>query len=222
LIISNSAPSVNITAAGPVPKGSNFATTGSFTDPDSTAWTATVDYGDGSGAQPLALAGKTFNLSHIYAHEGAYTVKVAVTDDVGSTGIATATEYVFAYAPGGSSFVIGDKSANIGTEVTFWGAQWSKLNALSGASSPSSFKGFSSNPKTPAIGSAWSTDPGNSASPPAGPLPTYMLVIVSSSISKSGSQISGNTLHLVVVEVNSGYDGNPGHAGTGTVVAQYK
>ena len=47
-----------------------------------------------------------------------------------------------------------------------------------------------------------------------------MGVIVSSKISQSGSQISGNTVHLVVVKTNTGYAPDPGHAGTGTVVAQ--
>ena len=47
-----------------------------------------------------------------------------------------------------------------------------------------------------------------------------MGVIVSSKISQSGSQISGNTVHIVVVQTNSGYNPNVGHAGTGTVVAQ--
>jgi hypothetical protein len=47
-----------------------------------------------------------------------------------------------------------------------------------------------------------------------------MGVIVASSITNSGSTISGNTLHIVVVQTNSGYEPNPGHAGTGTVVAQ--
>ena len=47
-----------------------------------------------------------------------------------------------------------------------------------------------------------------------------MGVIVSSSITKSGSTISGNTPDIVVVKTNSGYAPDPGHAGTGTVVAQ--
>jgi hypothetical protein len=46
-----------------------------------------------------------------------------------------------------------------------------------------------------------------------------MAVIVSSKVSKSGSAISGNTPHVVVVKTNSGYAPDPGHAGTGTVVA---
>ena len=32
--------------------------------------------------------------------------------------------------------------------------------------------------------------------------------------------LAGNTLHMVVVKTNPGYDSNPGHAGTGTVVSQ--
>jgi hypothetical protein len=50
--------------------------------------------------------------------------------------------------------------------------------------------------------------------------PSYMGVIVSSSITQSGSTISGNTPDIVVVKTNSGYAPDPGHAGTGTVVAQ--
>ena len=46
-----------------------------------------------------------------------------------------------------------------------------------------------------------------------------MAVIVSSSISKAGSTISGNTVQEVIVKTNPGYAPNPGHAGTGTVVA---
>jgi len=58
-----------------------------FSDNDgSTSWTATVDYGDGTGVQTLALnANKTFVLDHLYA-PGAYDLTVAVTDDAGATG----------------------------------------------------------------------------------------------------------------------------------------
>jgi hypothetical protein len=117
------------------------------------------------------------------------------------------------------SFVIGDNNAAIGASVTYWGSQWAKQNSLSGGSAPSSFKGFAgstgSNP--PACGASWSTGPGNSADPPPS-VPQYMAVIVTSSASKSGSTISGNTRKVVIVKTNPGYDDNPGHAGTATVV----
>jgi hypothetical protein len=47
-----------------------------------------------------------------------------------------------------------------------------------------------------------------------------MLVIVSSQIGREGDQISGNVVHEVVVKTDPGYSTNPGHAGTGTVIAQ--
>jgi hypothetical protein len=37
---------------------------------------------------------------------------------------------------------------------------------------------------------------------------------------KSGSAISGDIFHIVIVRTHPGYDANPGHAGTGTVVGQ--
>jgi hypothetical protein len=45
-----------------------------------------------------------------------------------------------------------------------------------------------------------------------------MAVIVTSSVSKSGPTITGDTAHVVVVKTNAGYAPNPGHAGTGIVV----
>jgi hypothetical protein len=133
----------------------------------------------------------------------------------------TKATLVASFAPGGGAFVIGDQSNKPNANVTFWGAQWSKQNSLSGGSAPASFKGFALNPAVPACGASWTTDPGNSAPPPSGPLPGTMAVIVSSSISQSGATISGNTVHIVFVTTNSGYAADPGHAGTGTVVAQY-
>jgi VCBS repeat-containing protein len=69
-------------------KGNAFSRTGSFTDPGTQdTWTATVDYGDGSGAQPLALnADKTFALDRVYGDNGVYTVTVSVRDDDSGTG----------------------------------------------------------------------------------------------------------------------------------------
>jgi uncharacterized repeat protein (TIGR01451 family) len=122
--------------------------------------------------------------------------------------------------PAHGNFVIGDNSAAVGSSVTFWGARWWRLNSLSGGAAPAAFKGFASTPSSVTCGTGWSTRPGNSSHPPAGPLPTHMAVIVSSSIGRSGSTISGNTVHVVIVRTNPGYGPDPGHPGTGTVVAQ--
>ncbi|MEP6693740.1 MAG: PKD domain-containing protein [Chloroflexota bacterium] len=71
----------------PLVEAQSLRLTWDFSDNDgSTSWTATVDYGDGAGAQALALsADKTFVLDHLYA-PGAYDLTVLVTDDAGATG----------------------------------------------------------------------------------------------------------------------------------------
>ena len=128
-----------------------------------------------------------------------------------------ANTIVFAFLASGS-FVVGDQSAT--GAVTFWGSTWSKVNSLSGRAAPDAFKGFAATTsvKPPACGSTWTTGPGNSSDPPA-TIPAYMAVLVAGSIQKSGSTISGNVPSIVIVQTNPGYGPNPGHAGTGMVVA---
>jgi Ca2+-binding RTX toxin-like protein len=70
-------------------EGGSFSSSGSFTDPSSDHWTATVDYGDGSGAQPLTLNSQAFMLAHTYIDEGTYTVTVRVSDDDHTVGVST-------------------------------------------------------------------------------------------------------------------------------------
>jgi uncharacterized repeat protein (TIGR01451 family) len=147
------------------------------------------------------------------------TVSGEQSDPDTSNNTSSTSALVFCVVAGGN-FVIGDNNAAVGTAVTFWGAKWSKLNSLSGGAAPASFKGFETTPPVVTCGTSWTTSAGNSAPPPLGPLPALMAVIVSSSISKSGPTISGDTVHVVLVQTNPGYQPNPGHAGTGTVVAQ--
>ena len=52
-------------------------------------------------------------------------------------------------------------------------------------------------------------------------VPSYMGVVVTSSVTSDGSQIAGNAVRIVVVRTDAGYAPNPGHPGTGTVVATY-
>jgi hypothetical protein len=117
------------------------------------------------------------------------------------------------------AFVIGDASAGApttGTAVTFWGAQWARVNKFSDGSAPSSMKGFVDSPTAPACGATWTSSTGNSSAPPS-TLPNFIDVIVSGSVTQRGSVISGTILHIVQVNVDPGYGPDPGHAGTGTI-----
>ena len=67
---------------------------GSFTDADlaGDTFTATVNYGDGSGTKALALTGNTFALRHRYSSPvGRFVVTVTVTDSEGMFGTGTTT-----------------------------------------------------------------------------------------------------------------------------------
>ena len=118
------------------------------------------------------------------------------------------------------NFVIADQQATIGSQVTFWGAQWWKLNSPSGGTAPAAFKGFADTITAPSsCGGAWSANPGNSSDPPAEPLAPFIDVLVSSTITKTGRVISGDTTEVVAVATDPGYAPNPGHPGTGTVLS---
>jgi len=143
---------------------------------------------------------------------------VHVADDGGSTVDEQQSVLIYGTSAGGN-FVISSKKVATGTSVTFWGAQWAKLNPV-GGTPPTSFKGFEDQPKAPLCGQNWQTNPGNSVPPPPGPLPAYMIVLASSSISSTPSNtIKGNTVHEVVVKTKQGYGPQPSTPGTGTVVA---
>lgn len=83
------APVVTVNSGGLAALGA-FNGSGSFTDSDvaSDSFTATVNYGDGTGTQVLALTGTTFTLSHGYGLSvlGSFTVTVTITDNRGLSG----------------------------------------------------------------------------------------------------------------------------------------
>lgn len=178
----------------------------------------TVDWGDGSTGPGTVsqTAAEQFSVigTHTYAALGQYTITVPIVDDGGSTTVATTCVTVYAPSAGGA-FVIGQNNT-IGAPVTFWSAQWDDDNTLSGGSN--AFKGFETSTSTPACGDTWTSGTGNSVMPPD-TIPTYMEVIVASNVSQSGSTISGNIQKVVIVRTDPGYGPNPGHAGTGTIVA---
>lgn len=182
-------------------------------------FTATIDWGDGTPAtfgQVSGPVGGPFTITggHTYAALGYKTITIHILDDGGST--ATAVDHAVIFEPSG--FVIGDENSGLGTHVMYWGAQWWKLNQLSGGTAPAAFKGYASNPGASTTLTNWTTQPGSSSGPPS-TVPTFMSVIVSGTISQNGSMLHGDAPHIVIVQTNSGYMPDPGHAGTGTVVA---
>ena len=108
--------SVNL-EADTVNEGEALQGCGSFTDRGSNQWSATVDYGDGSGTQPLALASdNTFALSRIYADEGQYDILVMVKDGEGGVGSLGQTVTIVNAAPVVTS--VTSDPVPIGTSMT--------------------------------------------------------------------------------------------------------
>ena len=123
-----------------------------------------------------------------------------------------------ASAPSNPAFVIGDGSAG-NPQVEFWGAQWWKDNAVSGGAAPASFKGWAVNvTPTGTCSGTFTTDPGNSSDPPATlAAGSDIVVLVTDDVTKSGDVISGDYTNMLLVDPNPGYQGDPGHPGTGAV-----
>jgi hypothetical protein len=136
---------------------------------------------------------------------------------------------VFAF-PSRGAFVLGDNTVAAATStsaVTWWDDAWWRLNSVSGGVAPDSFKGFAGSVATlpttsPAgtCGTTFRTLPGNSPPPTSG-VPSYMGVLVASSVTKAGNAINGRWGKIVVVRTDAGYAPSPGRPGTGTIVATF-
>jgi PKD repeat protein len=206
----------------PAPPASGKLASFTDEDPEGTLsdYRAKVEWGDGATTPsatitPNGSGGWDVGAAHEYAQSGLHTVTVTVTDEGGSSISTTLTLIQFNYSLGGD-FAI--QSAPVGSQVTFWGSSWAAANPLIQA--PSSFKGWADFASTPpSCNATWTTSPGNSSLPPL-TVPAYMAVLETGPVSKSGSQISGKAKGVAIVHSNSGYGPDPGHPGTGTVIAQ--
>lgn len=152
---------------------------------------------------------------------GTYTLVASFSgDDNADYGPSTSSsQSIVAYAQ--TQFVIWGGNAGgveAGTDYTFWGAQWAKQVTGGSYAANASFKGYAAT--VSADGKSWSTSPGGSSNPP-GTVSTYIGVLVSTSIAKSGSRISGNSTQTVILKVDNpaAYGPVPGHPGTGVMVA---
>ena len=206
-----------LTATAPAlaPTTAFVGTTATFTDANPNApvgdFDAKIDWGDGDRSRGLVVrtsGGFAVKGAHLYRHTGYFTIKTKIFDEGGSTASASTQVLIFAF-PRRGAFVIGDRSAT--GSVTFFSSQWWRKNSLSGGPAPSSFTGYASDPRNPSCHARWTAGSGDDA---PDDVPDYMAVIVSSSITKSGWKITGDTVHMVIVHTSSGW-----HSGTGTVVA---
>lgn len=79
--------------------GQSLHYAGDFSDSDPDTWTATVNFGEGAGDEPLGLNAKTFAFDHVFANTGNHTVSVTVNDNHGGVGTASLTVSITAVAP---------------------------------------------------------------------------------------------------------------------------
>jgi hypothetical protein len=136
--VTNPPPLVSAGDDATINEGATLSRSGSFGDGSpSDTWSAQVNYGDGSGWQPLALSpSKTFALSHAYADDGAYHVQVSVTDSAGGIGTDELLVTVNNVAPTltiagagsvdeGGTYALSLSSSDPGTDtISSWTINW--------------------------------------------------------------------------------------------------
>ena len=180
----NLPPSVTMPGRVTITEGQSISVQGQLSDPGGrdTFGAATVDYGDGTGAQALTFTQPTpppgyvpgsFTLNHIYATAGTYTVTVTVTDSGGFTGAGRMTVTVtdgtppvitlaasFSVSEGGSVTIPVQVTDNSGTVAS---VTWTtSLGTVTGGSTGATFTG-ADGPATATV-TVTATDPsGNKA-----------------------------------------------------------
>ena len=112
------------------------------------------------------------------------------------------------------TFVAFKGHATVGKSIVWWSTRWNRSNGLGTRTSLSGFYGFSASVSSyPArVGGRWSGSLYASTRPPR-TLPSLMAVVVASSISRSGTTVSGNVYRIVLVKRSTTT------FGLGTVVA---
>lgn len=98
--VQNVAPTVSIGETPTVPEGTSLETTATVTDPGvRDTHSAVVDHGDGSTVDVADVAGRSVPVSHAYADDGTYTLRVDATDDDEGTGSGSRAVTVTNVAP---------------------------------------------------------------------------------------------------------------------------
>ncbi len=105
---------LGLNSTAPFYEGGRLLRTGVFQDSSGNDWTATVNYGDGSGTQslPLDKLSKSFVLDHYYGENGTYTVVVEIANDDGTVGSDSFVIRTTNQSP--SLVVVGEQTAEVG------------------------------------------------------------------------------------------------------------
>ena len=83
--VANVAPSLGDFDNASLEAGDTYTVEGTFSDPGADAWSATVDWGDGSAPGQAMLSGQNFSLVHVYNAAGTFAVTVTISDDDAET-----------------------------------------------------------------------------------------------------------------------------------------
>lgn len=186
----------------------------------------TLTIGTGSGSQSCitsptdAVGDAHCTISSVSVTQGPQPVAAVFAGDAYYLASRDATKNVIIFAfPARGAFVVAGKTTPL-TPVTYWGAQWPASAITTG--STSSFKGFANTISTtrPSCGGTWTSNPGDSSAP-VDTVPAYMGTVVTGAVSTNGGITSGTIAHIVVVLTARGYSADPGHPGTGTIIATY-
>jgi len=199
-----------------------FTSTGSFSDTGTGAtYTATVNYGDGSGAQPLALAANnSFILGHAYASPGVYTVTVGVSDQygTGSSTLAVTVRplsiYVLNAKASGALSISGHASINVSGKVVVDSSSTKAIQASGHASITGSIIDVVGGVKTTDSASL-SPAPTTGISPFADPLAGLVAPAAGTSqgsvrLSKGSKTINPGTYSQIEVSGNASLTLSPG------------
>ena len=121
--VTNVAPTVDVPEVTPEPseEGSPVSASATFSDPgsDDSAFTCTVDYGEGDGAVAGTVTGSTcVGPSHSYGDNGTYNVTVCVTDKDSGEGCESSDHEVENVAPTVATPGIVPEPSDEGSAVT--------------------------------------------------------------------------------------------------------
>ena len=123
LNVKNAAPTLSAGPNAAIDEGDTWLGGGAASDVAADTLVITVDYGDGSPSEGVALAADgTFTLSHAFTADGTYLVTVTATDDDGGKAVSVV---VVAVGEVGAVIDLGE-----GPAASVEGSEWTRLGSF--------------------------------------------------------------------------------------------